>query len=99
MLLWSISKRLNDKCHYPDKLSTTGSMIMKKVISKSSSMKPRGLAFAVEAISLLPTAGDDEFNKLEKVVLSKIKEFIPHYYIKIMLAFSNAGQGSGELFS
>lgn len=36
---------------------------------------------------------------MERVVLSKIAEFIPHYYVKIMASFIHAGQGSGELYS
>lgn len=33
------------------------------------------------------------------MILSKIRDFIPHYYVKILAAFSKAGQGSGELYS
>ena len=35
---------------------------------------------------------------MERVVLSKIDEFIPHYLVKVLCAFAKAGQGSGELF-
>jgi len=54
-------------------------------------MKPRGVAFAVEAISSVPDVNSEVFTRLERVVLGKIKEFIPHYYVKIMQSFTNAG--------
>lgn len=38
------------------------------------------------------------FSRLEKVVLTKLDEFIPHYLVKILVAYTKAGQGSGELF-
>ena len=53
-------------------------------------MKPRGIAFAIESISNLPIDNSDDFTKLEKVVLRKVKEFIPHYSVKILLAMSKA---------
>ncbi|MFN9908386.1 MAG: hypothetical protein ACK56F_20040, partial [bacterium] len=38
------------------------------------------------------------FARLEKVVLTKMDEFIPHYLVKILVAYTHAGHGSGELF-
>lgn len=54
-------------------------------------MKPRGVAFAVEAICQLPGVNEASFVRMERVILSKIKEFIPHYYVKMMVAFSKVG--------
>jgi hypothetical protein len=45
---------------------------MERVLIKTASMKHRGVAFAVESISNIPTAGEKEFARLESVVLSKI---------------------------
>lgn len=53
-------------------------------------MKPRGIAFAIESISNLPKVDSEVFTKLEKVVLRKVKELIPHYSVKILLAMSKA---------
>ena len=35
---------------------------------------------------------------MERVVLSRIDEFIPHYLVKILCSFTKAGYGSGELY-
>ena len=99
MLMWSLSKRINSKCHYPEKMAKAADAIMQRVLVKSASMKPRGVAFAAEAICQLPQVNDEAFVRLERVILSKIRDFIPHYYVKILAAFSKAGQGSGELYS
>lgn len=61
-------------------------------------MKPRGIAFAVESISYLPMAGNKEFNRLENVVLSKIKDFTPHFLVKIVTGFHKVGFGSIEFY-
>jgi hypothetical protein len=50
MLMWSLSKRINSKCHYPEKMAKAADAIMQRVLVKSASMKPRGVAFAAEAI-------------------------------------------------
>ena len=62
-------------------------------------MKPRDLAFTMEAVSRLPGISDDLFTKFEKAALFRMQEFLPHYLIKIMVSFNRAQQGSGELFS
>ena len=36
--------------------------------------------------------------RMERVVLSRIGEFIPHYLVKVLCAFTEAGHGSGEFF-
>lgn len=61
--------------------------MMQKVLVKSASMKPRGVAFAVESISQVPGASLADFNRLENVVLSKVKEFVPHFLVKILTGF------------
>ena len=73
-------------------------------------MKARGVAFAIESLSRLtelesngePIIAQEEaeeiFVRLERVVLAKIDEFIPHYLIKVLTAFASAGYGSGELY-
>ena len=99
MLMWSLSKRINNKCHYPEKMDKAANAIMQRVLVKSASMKPRGVAFAAEAICQLPQVNDEAYIRLERVILSKIRDFIPHYYVKIIAAFNKVGQGSGELYS
>ena len=64
-------------------------------------MKARGVAFAIEAIATLTLPEEQKtsvFARLEKVVLTKMDEFIPHYLVKILVSYAQAGQGSGELF-
>ena len=65
-------------------------------------MRARGVAFAAESIASLDIdeeLAEKTFTKLERVVLSKFDDFIIHYLVKILVAFSKAGQGSGELYS
>ena len=68
-------------------------------------MKPRGVAFAIEAVSSIVDSADIDqqkreeiYNRLERVVLIQVDEFIPHYLIKMLCAFTKAGQGSGEIY-
>jgi hypothetical protein len=66
-------------------------------------MKPRGVAFAVEAISLIDEKDeiDDKeavFGRMERVILVKIDDFISHYVVKCLSAFRLAGCGSGQLY-
>jgi hypothetical protein len=64
-------------------------------------MKARGVAFAIEAIATLALPEEQKtsvFARLEKVVLTKMDEFIPHYLVKILVSYAQAGHGSGELF-
>ena len=35
---------------------------------------------------------------MERIVLSRIDEFIPHYLVKVLCSFAKAGYGSGELY-
>jgi hypothetical protein len=61
-------------------------------------MKPRGVAFAIESIANLDYKNEDTFKKLEKVVISKLEDFIPHYMVKVLASYYKAGYGSGELY-
>ena len=56
-------------------------------------MKARGVAFAIEAIANVKVHDSEEqlsqvFTRLEKVVLTKLDEFIPHYLVKILVAYT-----------
>ena len=75
-------------------------LIIERVKQKSASMKARGIAFAIEAIATINEKSEIEeveniFLRLEKVVLVKKDEFIPHYLVKVLTSFNQAGQGSG----
>jgi hypothetical protein len=72
--------------------------LIEKVKTKSPSMKPRGVAFAVESIANLNYKNEETFKRLEKVVLSKLDEFIPHYIVKVLSSYYNIGFGSGDLY-
>jgi hypothetical protein len=47
-------------------------------------MRPRGIAFAVEAIANLNFNNELVFTRVERVILAKIDEFIPHYIVKVL---------------
>lgn len=72
--------------------------IIDRVKTKAPSMKPRGVAFAIESIANLDYRHEETFKRLEKVVISKIDDFIPHYYVKVLHAYYKMGYGSGELY-
>ena len=61
-------------------------------------MRPRGIAFAIEAISNLGHADKAVFDRLERVIIAKIDEFNTHYLVKIMNSYEKVGLGSGELY-
>lgn len=65
---------------------------------KSPSMRPRSVAFTIESIANLNYKDEETFKRLEKVVFSKLDEFIPHYIVKIMSSYYKIGFGSGELY-
>jgi hypothetical protein len=65
---------------------------------KTASMKPRGVAFAIESIANLEYKNEDTFKKMEKVVISKLDDFIPHYMVKVLNSYYKMGYGSGELY-
>lgn len=72
--------------------------LIDKVKMKTASMKPRGVAFAIESIATLEYRNEETFKKLEKVVISKLDDFIPHYLVKVLNAYYKMGYGSGELY-
>lgn len=55
-------------------------------------MKARGISFAVEAIAnihkTIPDGDEEIFKRLERVILVKLDEFIPHYLVKCLTSFS-----------
>ncbi len=61
-------------------------------------MKPRGVAFAIESIANLDYKNEETFKKLERVVVSKLEDFIPHYMVKVLASYYKVGYGSGELY-
>lgn len=61
-------------------------------------MKGRGVAFAAESIANLGYKDEKAFRKLEKVVISKLDDFIPHYIVKVLASYYKIGYGSGDLY-
>lgn len=61
-------------------------------------MKPRGVAFAIESIANLEYKNEEVFQRLERVVISKLDDFIPHYMVKVLAAYYKANYGSGDLY-
>ena len=59
-------------------------------------LPPGSPRFAVEAIANLNFDNELVFKRVERVVLAKIDEFIPHYIVKVLQAYYKSGQGSGE---
>lgn len=108
ILLWSISRK--HLAHNPNGRgnSTISEMaeyeqesilkLVNVIKNKSASMKPRGVAFAIESFANLGIYDEDLFKRMERVVLAKIDDFIPHYTIKVMQSFFKQGFGSGELY-
>jgi hypothetical protein len=92
-LIWSVSKRPEEEIILH---SETVNLLIKKVAAKSASMKARGISFAVEAIANLHQKvggegnSEEVFKRLERVILVKIDEFIPHYLVKCLASFSQA---------
>lgn len=108
ILLWSLSRK--HMAHHPQaRLKTQLSQmqdyeqetvirLIDQIKQKSPSMRPRGIAFAIEAISNLGHADKAVFDRLERVVIAKIEEFNTHYLVKIMNSYEKVGLGSGELY-
>ena len=101
-LIWSISrylKTLNKSIQeIPETYQQVIYRLVDKVKMKTASMKPRGVAFAIESIANLEYKNEDTFKKLERVVISKLDEFIPHYLVKVLNSYYKVGYGSGELY-
>lgn len=112
IVVWALSKRMQSTHGSP--MSEESKQMRAEAIRRlcdvlklrSASMKARGVSFAVEAITnfcetdeyLTQEHAEEIFRRIERVVLSRIEEFIPHYLIKVLCSFTKAGQGSGELF-
>ena len=104
LLLWSVSRK--HLAHHPEARlkdwdvyqRETLTLLADKVKDKAASMRPRGVAFAIESLANLGMDDQTLFNRLERVTLAKIDEFIPHYLVKILTAFTKAGHGSSELY-
>ena len=86
-----MSKR---SCQFPQNaelMERTTAKLVERVKTKSPSMKARGVSFAIEAIATLKLPEEQKaavFARLEKVVLTKMDEFIPHYLVKILVAYA-----------
>jgi len=108
LLLWSFSRKHmahNPKGRVNTKVADMLPYEQQAILSlvnviknKSASMKPRGVAFAIEAFSNLGIQDEELFKRMERVTLAKLDDFIPHYIVKVMQAFYNMGYGSGELY-
>eukprot|EP00347_Sterkiella_histriomuscorum_P005947 403354650 len=106
-LIWSFSR--NQKSLYENKKNLklqdlpeyqrlTIEKLIDRVRQKAPSMKPRGVAFAIESMQNLDYRNDEAYAKLDRVVLSKLDEFIPHYLVKIMQSYYKLGYGSGDFY-
>jgi hypothetical protein len=82
----------------PEPYQMVLNQLVEKVRLKTASMKPRGVAFAIESIANLDYKSEETFKKLEKVVISKFDDFIPHYMVKVLASYYKMGFGSGELY-
>lgn len=79
-------------------LKSSLTALIQKVKTKAPSMKPRGVAFVIESIANVDYQSEETFRTLEKVVFSKLDDFIPHYLVKILDSYYQVGYGSGELY-
>ena len=101
-LIWALSryvKTLDKPTHeLPAPYQVVIAEIIEKTAIKAASMTPRGVAFAIESMANLEYKNEETFKRLEKVVISKLDDFIPHYLVKVLAAYYKAGCGSGELY-
>ena len=65
---------------------------------RSTKMKARDVSFAIRAITHFNKEGfltqehaDELYKGLEKVVLAKLEDFIPHLLVDVFCSFSQAG--------
>lgn len=73
-------------------------VLIERVKIKSVSMKTRGVAFALESITRFQYHNEDIFKWFEKVIFSKLDDFIPHYLVKVLSSYYTAGLGSNTLY-
>lgn len=101
-LVWALSKYVKTQDKPTKDLPQPYQIVIAEIIDKAStkapSMKPRGVAFAIESIANLEYKQEETFKRLEKVVISKLDDFIPHYLVKVLAAYYKVGFGSGELY-
>jgi hypothetical protein len=101
-LIWSMSRYVSSQGKKPSDLPQPYQIVLNQLVEKvrlkTASMKPRGVAFAIESIANLDYRSEDTFKKLERVVISKFDDFIPHYMVKVLASYYKMGYGSGELY-
>ena len=73
-------------------------MLVNQIRFKSPSMRPRGVAFAIESLAALNLEDKSIFDRMERVVIAKLDEFIPHYLVKVLQSYFRTQTGSGELY-
>lgn len=97
ILIWAVSKRSQAQfAQNSDLVKKATLVLIDRVRIKAPSMKARGIAFAIEAIANIKVEENSEseemlkqvFSRLEKVVITKIDEFIPHHLIKILVSYT-----------
>ena len=108
VILWSLSRK--HMAHHPegrqkakiDEMEDYQRKVLQALVdrikTKSPSMRPRGVAFAIEAFANLGYKDEELFKRMERVTLAKLDEFIPHYTVKVLSAYYSSGFGSGELY-
>lgn len=93
-LIWALSRYSKVAGEVPP----VANEIIERVKTKAASMKPRGVAFAIESIASMGHKDEATYKRLEKVLLSKLDDFIPHYLVKVLSAYYRMGYGCGELY-
>jgi hypothetical protein len=72
-LLWAFSKRISaEQCISFEDVNSAGLKVAEQVIDRIAALKPRGLAFAIEAVANLHQVPEDWFKKVEKETLRKV---------------------------
>ena len=100
VIIWSLSRK--HLAHHPGGrtlgYSEQEMVVINKLVdlvkSKSASMKSRGVAFAIEAISNLGITNPEVYDRFERVTLAKLNEFNAHYTTKVLSIFKKEGFGS-----
>lgn len=72
--------------------------LIQKIKQKSPSMRPRGIAFAVESMANLDFEDKEVWERLERVIMAKMDDFNGHYLVKMMFAFKKMGAGSNDFY-
>jgi hypothetical protein len=69
-----------------------------QVMQKSASMRPRGVAFAIESLCQLQIESKELYDRMERVTLAKLDDFNIHYIVKVLMSFSKMNAGSSDLY-